>query len=68
MKELEALLTSIPQFIECDRVTGEDCFYGRLCLRDIHELDDILMNINEIAETSTSIVKATPIKRRAAPV
>ncbi|MFD1383287.1 Lrp/AsnC family transcriptional regulator [Rhodanobacter aciditrophus] len=68
LKELEELIQSIPQFIECDRVTGEDCFYARLCLTDIHQLDEILNRVCEIAETNTSIVKSTPVKRRQAPL
>lgn len=68
LKELEELIQSIPQFIECDRVTGEDCFYARLCLTDIHQLDEILNRVCEIAETNTSIVKSTPVKRRQVPL
>ena len=68
LKELEELIQSLPPFIECDRVTGEDCFYARLCLTDIHQLDEILNRVCEIAETNTSIVKSTPVKRRQVPL
>lgn len=64
LKQLQEKIISIPEFIECDKVTGEDCFYARLCLRDIRDLDAILDQFSELAETNTAIVKSTPVKRR----
>jgi Lrp/AsnC family leucine-responsive transcriptional regulator len=67
LKTVQALIESIPEFVECDKVTGEDCFIGRLYLRSIEHLDFILDRVTEMAETSTSIVKSQPIKRRLPP-
>ncbi len=64
LKQLQEKIISMPEFIECDKVTGEDCFYTRLCLRDIRDLDPILDQFSELAETNTAIVKSKPIKRR----
>ncbi len=63
-KQLEALINSIPEFVECDKVTGDDCYIARLYLKNISDLDPILDRVAEIADTSTAIVKSTPIKRR----
>ncbi len=68
LKQLEQLLQSMPEFVECDKVTGEDCFIARLYMTDIAELDPILDKVSEIADTNTSIVKSTPIKRRLPPL
>ncbi|WP_428697556.1 Lrp/AsnC family transcriptional regulator [Stappia sp.] len=57
-----------PEFCECDKVTGEDCFVVRLVLTSIDELDGILDKIADKAETSTSIVKSQPIRRRPPPL
>ena len=62
------LLDSIPQFVECDRVTGDDCYVARLFVRDIDELDEILDRIVDKAETSTAIVKKQTITRRPPPL
>lgn len=62
------LIEDIPQFAECDKVTGEDCFIARLFLRSIDELDQILDRIADKAETNTSIVKSQPIRRRPPPL
>ena len=65
---VQKLIEDIPQFAECDKVTGEDCFIARLFLRSIDELDRILDTIADKAETNTSIVKAQPIRRRPPPL
>jgi Lrp/AsnC family leucine-responsive transcriptional regulator len=65
---VEQLIQETPEFIECDKVTGEDCFIAKLCFRSMAQLDAILDRITEKAETNTSIVKATPIKRRLPPL
>lgn len=68
LQELKALIEQMPEFVECDKVTGEDCFVARLYMRDISELDPILDRVSEIADTSTAIVKSTPVKRRLPPL
>jgi Lrp/AsnC family leucine-responsive transcriptional regulator len=65
---VERLLIESPEVVECDKVTGEDCFVARYLLRSIEELDPILERIAQRAQTSTSIVKTSPVKRRQPPV
>ena len=65
---VQKLIEEIPEFTECDKVTGDDCFVCRLYLRSIAELDGILDRVAKSAETSTSIVKAQPVKRRLPPL
>jgi Lrp/AsnC family leucine-responsive transcriptional regulator len=64
LHHVEKLLIESPEVIECDKVTGDDCFVARYLLRSIDELDPILERIAQRAQTSTSIVKASPVKRR----
>ncbi|TWB16337.1 AsnC family transcriptional regulator [Rhizobium sp. ERR 1071] len=65
---VERIMQETPEFIECDKVTGDDCFIGRLVVRSMSELDGILDKITERAETNTSMIKATPVKRRLPPL
>jgi Lrp/AsnC family leucine-responsive transcriptional regulator len=65
---IEKLIVDIPEFSDCDKVTGDDCFIGRLHLRSIEHLDQILDRITDKAETHTSIVKTQPAKRRLPPL
>lgn len=61
---VQRLLEEEPAVIECDKVTGDDCFIVRIVLRDIEELDAILEGFSERAETNSAIVKASPVPRR----
>jgi Lrp/AsnC family leucine-responsive transcriptional regulator len=54
--------------LDCDKVTGDDCFIARLCLRTNDELDVLHDPLHERAETSTALVKSSPVRRRLPPV
>lgn len=68
LQEVERQIQSIPEFTECDKVTGEDCFIAKLHVRTMDQLDTLLDRLNAYAETNTAIVKKTPVKRRLPPL
>ena len=68
LQAVQRLIEEIPEFSECDKVTGEDCFVGRLHLRSIAQLDQILDRLTDTAETNTAIVKAQTVRRRMPPL
>lgn len=65
---VQQLISEIPEFGECDKVTGEDCFVARLYIRSMKELDGLLDQIVDKAETNTAIVKSKPVERRMPPL
>ena len=65
---VERIIQEIPECVECDKVTGDDCYILRLCLRSIGQLDRLLDRLHDKAETNTSIVKSSPVPRRAPPL
>ncbi|HMF66682.1 MAG TPA: Lrp/AsnC family transcriptional regulator [Phyllobacterium sp.] len=65
---VEKLIQETPEITECDKVTGDDCFIGKLQFRTMEQLDMILDRLSERAETNTSIVKSSPVKRRLPPL
>lgn len=65
---VQQLIAEIPEVVECDKVTGDDCFIARLHVRSIGQLDTILDRIADKAETNTAIVKSQPVKRRNPPL
>ena len=65
---VERFLVESLVVIECDKVSGDDYFVARYLLRSIDELDPILERIAQRAQTSTSIVKASPVRRRLPPI
>ncbi|VEB99801.1 HTH-type transcriptional regulator lrpC [Cedecea lapagei] len=68
LHKVEKMIQAIPECIECDKITGEDCFIIRLVIRSIEQLDEILDELAEFAQCNTSIVKSTPVKRRLPPL
>jgi len=68
LQEVERQIIAIPEFTECDKVTGEDCFIARLHVRSMEQLDTLLDRLNVLAETNTAIIKKTPVKRRLPPM
>lgn len=68
LHKVQQLIQEMPQCIECDKVTGEDCFVARLWLPSIDDLDPLLAPLAERAETSSSIVKAMTVARRNPPL
>ncbi|MDW5316440.1 Lrp/AsnC family transcriptional regulator [Rhizobium sp. PL01] len=65
---VEKMIQDTPEFVECDKVTGDDCFIAKLLVRDMEQLDTILDRIAERSQTNTSIVKSSPVKRRLPPL
>jgi len=65
---VQQLISEIPEFGECDKVTGDDCFVARLYVRSMGELDGLLDQIVDKAETNTAIVKSKPVERRMPPL
>jgi len=68
LQEVERQIIAIPEFTECDKVTGEDCFIARLHVRSMEQLDTLLDRLNTLAETNTAIIKKSPVKRRLPPM
>ena len=65
---VQQLISEIPEFGECDKVTGDDCFVARLYIRSMKELDGLLDQIVDKAEPNTAIVKSKPVERRMPPL
>ncbi|MCF3639484.1 Lrp/AsnC family transcriptional regulator [Rhizobium sp. TRM95111] len=65
---VERLIQQTPQFIECDKITGDDPFLARLVVRSIEEMDDVLEALSDHAVTSTAVIKGTSVARRLPPL
>jgi len=68
LKLIPDVARQLPQVTECYRITGEDCYFMKLYLRSIEELEPILDRFAPLGRTTTSIVNATPVSRRPLPV
>ena len=56
-----------PEITECYRITGEDCYFMRLYLRSIDDLESILDRFVAHGRTTTSIVHSAPVPPRSLP-
>ena len=57
-----------PEVVECYRITGEDCFFLKLHLRSIDDLEEILDRFVVYGQTTTSIIHSSPVAPRALPL
>ena len=64
LRMVERLIMANSAIIECDKVTGEDCFFVRVCLKSLEDIDAVLEQFHDHAHTVTSIVKSQLIRRR----
>ncbi|MGE0213101.1 MAG: Lrp/AsnC family transcriptional regulator [Parvibaculaceae bacterium] len=62
------ILRGLPAIVECDRITGEDCFLARAHVRSVEELERLIDRIIPHAMTNTSIIQSTPVERRLPPL
>jgi len=56
------------EVVECYRITGEDCFFLKLHLRSIDDLEEILDRFTPFGRTTTSIIHSHPVERRSLPL
>src|SRR4051795_4696934 len=54
-----------PEVVECQRVTGEDCFFMKLHVRSVEHLEEVIDRFTPYGQTTTSIVQSSPVPRRA---
>ena len=62
------LAREVPEITECYRITGEDCYFMKLYLRTIDDLEPILDRFTPHGRTTTSIVHSAPVPPRPLPV
>ena len=68
LPKIAELARSLPQVVECHRVTGEDCFVLKVYLPSINELDQVLDQLLAYGQTTTSIIQSTPVPSRSLPL
>jgi Lrp/AsnC family leucine-responsive transcriptional regulator len=64
MKRLAQMLIDTPEVVEADRVTGEDCFFAKVVVSDVHELETIIDRFLPFSSTDTAIIQSSPVVRR----
>ena len=68
LHKIPEVARATPEVVECYRITGEDCFFLKLHLRSIDDLEDILDRFVIYGQTTTSIIHSAPIANRQLPM
>ena len=68
LQKVAEILRDIPQVVECDRVTGEDCFIARAHVESVEALEQLIDQLIPYSMTNTSIIQSSPVQRRLPPM
>ena len=68
LQRIPEIARDTPEVVECNRITGDDCYLLRLHLRSIEDLEEVLDRFTPHGLTTTSIIHSTPVARRGPPL
>ena len=68
LRKVADVARDTPEVVQCDRVTGEDCYVMRAHVRDVEHLEEVIDRFVALGQTTTSVVQSAPVPRRAIPL
>jgi Lrp/AsnC family leucine-responsive transcriptional regulator len=68
LRLIPGIAREVPNITECYRITGEDCFFMKVWLRCIEDLEPVLDLFTPHGRTATSIIHSAPVPARPLPV
>ena len=68
LHKIPEVARATPEVVECYRITGEDCFFLKLHLRSMDDLEEILDRFVVYGQTTTSIIHSASITDRSLPL
>ena len=68
VSKLAALLNKLSAIVECDRITGDDCYVARAHVASVQELETLIDLILPLGTTNTAIIQSSPVERRLPPI
>jgi Lrp/AsnC family transcriptional regulator, leucine-responsive regulatory protein len=68
LRLIPGIAREVPNITECYRITGEDCFFMKVYLSSIDDLEPVLDLFTPHGRTTTSIVHSAPVPARPLPV
>ena len=68
LHKVAELARQTPEVVECHRITGEDCFFMKLHLRDVEHMEEVIDRFLLYGQTTTSIVQSSPVAARGLPL
>jgi Lrp/AsnC family leucine-responsive transcriptional regulator len=68
LQRVAELVAKISEIVECDRVTGDDCFIAKVFVAGVEDLERVIDRLLPFAQTNTSIIQSSPVRRRQPPL
>ena len=68
LRRVADILDGLAAIVECDRITGEDCFIARAHVQSVGDLEVLIDAIIPYAITNTSIIQSSPVPPRLPPI
>jgi Lrp/AsnC family leucine-responsive transcriptional regulator len=62
--EVADLARATPEVVECHRITGEDCFFVKVHVRDVEHLEEVIDRFTVYGQTTTSVMQTSPVPTR----
>ena len=64
LHKVAELAQRTPEVVECQRITGEDCYFMKAYVRDVEHLEEVIDAFAFHGQTTTSILQSSPVPRR----
>ena len=68
LRKVADVARDTPEIVQCDRVTGEDCYVMRAHVRDVEHLEEVIDRFAIYGQTTSSIVQSSPVAPRGVPL
>jgi Lrp/AsnC family transcriptional regulator, leucine-responsive regulatory protein len=68
LHKVAELAARTPEIVECQRVTGEDCYVMKAHVREVDDLEELIDRFAVYGQTTTSLVHSSPVRRRSVPL
>jgi Lrp/AsnC family transcriptional regulator, leucine-responsive regulatory protein len=68
LRNVAELAQETAEVVECNRVTGDDCYFMRAHVRDVEHLEEVIDRFVVLGQTTTSIVQSSPVPWRPLPL
>ena len=65
LRDVAQLARDTPEVVECQRVTGDDCYVMTAYVRDVEHLENVIDQFAAYGQTTTAIMQSSPVPRRA---
>jgi len=64
LHKVAELAQRTPEVVECHRITGEDCFFMKVYVRDVEHLEEVIDQFAVYGQTTSSIMQTSPVPGR----